>query len=112
MEEKLIQRLESAVSRLEALSLSVGGGSAMARGFQDALLDPSIVAYEDLIGQYLVRVSVAAEKIEGQMLDITKVLQQAFSTQKDLLIQIKQTQDEEERSIADEFERRKKNKEQ
>ncbi|KAM2676820.1 hypothetical protein EV1_003456 [Malus domestica] len=51
MEEKLIQRLESAVSRLEVLSLSGGGGSATTRGFQDAPLDPSIVAYEDLIGQ-------------------------------------------------------------
>ncbi|KAM1764376.1 hypothetical protein ACFX11_003634 [Malus domestica] len=65
MEEKLIQRLESAVSHLEVLSLSGGGGSATARGFQDVPLDPSIVAYEDLIGQYLGRVSAAAEKILG-----------------------------------------------
>ncbi|KAM1037852.1 hypothetical protein ACFX13_033351 [Malus domestica] len=77
---------------LEALSLSDGGGSAMARGFQDAPLDPSIVAYEDLIRQFLVRVSAVIEKIGGQMVDITKVLQQAFSTRKDLLIQVKQTQ--------------------
>ncbi|KAM2701842.1 hypothetical protein EV2_003635 [Malus domestica] len=65
MEEKLIQRLESAVSHLEVLSLSGGGGSATARGFQDVPLDPSIVAYEDLIGQYLGRVSAAAEKNWG-----------------------------------------------
>ncbi|KAM2989461.1 hypothetical protein FF2_003442 [Malus domestica] len=65
MEEKLIQRLESAVSHSEVLSLSGGGGSATARGFQDVPLDPSIVAYEDLIGQYLGRVSAAAEKIWG-----------------------------------------------
>ncbi|TQD78526.1 hypothetical protein C1H46_035922 [Malus baccata] len=84
MEEKLIQRLESAVSRLEVLSLSGGGRSATARGFQGAPLDPSIMAYEDLIGQYLGRVSAVAEKIwgggGGQVLGITKVLQQAFST--------------------------------
>ncbi|KAB2635672.1 cyclase-associated protein 1 [Pyrus ussuriensis x Pyrus communis] len=101
MEEKLIERLESAVLRLEALSLSGGGGSATARGIDEAPLDPSILAYEDLIGQYLGRVSAAAEKIGGQVLDITKVLQQAFSAQKDLLIQVKQTQKPDNAGLAE-----------
>lgn len=90
MEEKLIQRLESAVARLESLSLSGGAASAAASG-DDGPLDPSILAYEDLIRQYLGRVSAAAEKIGGPVLDVTKVLQQAFAVQKDLLIQVKQT---------------------
>lgn len=90
MEEKLIQRLESAVTRLEALSFS--GGSAAAASGDDAPLDPSVLAFEDLIGQYLGRVSAAAEKIGGQVLDITKIVQEAFAAQKDLIIKVKQHQ--------------------
>ncbi|KAI5314225.1 hypothetical protein L3X38_043401 [Prunus dulcis] len=91
-QEKLIQRLESAVARLESLSLSLSGGEASAAASgDDGPLDLSILAYEDLIRQYLGRVSAAVEKIGGPVLDVTKVLQQAFAVQKDLLIQVKQT---------------------
>ncbi|KAL6218586.1 hypothetical protein ACLB2K_011796 [Fragaria x ananassa] len=88
MEEKLIQRLESAVTRLEALSFS--GGSAAAASGDDAPLDPSVLAFQDLIGQYVARVSRAAEKIGGQVLDITKIVEEAFAAQKDLIIKVKQ----------------------
>lgn len=91
MEEKLIQRLESAVTRLEALSFSGGSAAAAASG-NDAPLDPSVLAFEDLIGRYLGRVSAAAEKIGGQVLDITKIVQEAFAAQKDLIIKVKQHQ--------------------
>ncbi|CAL9021973.1 unnamed protein product [Prunus brigantina] len=100
MEEKLIQRLESAVGRLESLSLSGGAASAAASG-DDGPLDPSILAYEDLIRQYLGRVSAAADKIGGLVLDVTKVLQQAFAVQKDLLIQVKQTKKPDNAGLAE-----------
>ncbi|KAK9060375.1 hypothetical protein SSX86_021079 [Deinandra increscens subsp. villosa] len=90
MEEKLIQRLESAVARLE--SLSVGSQS---RGVDlDAIAastDPSIIAFEDLLTEFVGKVSSAAAKIGGQVEEVTNVLIQAFSVQKELLIKIKQT---------------------
>ncbi|XWS67923.1 hypothetical protein CRYUN_Cryun04dG0046500 [Craigia yunnanensis] len=92
MERKLIERLEAAVERLEALS----AGGVSARGLSDSGVevasDPSIVAFDDLMAQYAARVSGAAEKIGGQVLDVTKILLEAFSVQKKLLIEIKQTQ--------------------
>uniref|UniRef100_A0A2P2IPW5 Adenylyl cyclase-associated protein n=1 Tax=Rhizophora mucronata TaxID=61149 RepID=A0A2P2IPW5_RHIMU len=91
MEEKLIARLESAVDRLEALSTGFRAGAAAEIG-GDVAADPSIVAYDDLMGQYFSRVSSAADKIGGQVLEVTKVLQEAFNVQKDLLVMIKQTQ--------------------
>ena len=95
MEEKLIARLESAVARLE--SLSIGFGSRGLPAFDDdtaaaSSSDPSILAFDDLISQYLGRVSSAAEKIGGQVLEVTNVLQEAFNVQKELLIKAKQTQ--------------------
>lgn len=95
MEEKLIARLESAVARLE--SLSTGFGSRGLPAFDDedtaaASSDPSILAFDDLVSQYLGRVSNAAEKIGGQVLEVTNVLQEAFNVQKELLIKAKQTQ--------------------
>ena len=47
-----------------------------------AALDPSIVAFDDLMAQYFSRVLAAAEKIGGQVLDVTKVLAEAFFAQK------------------------------
>ncbi|KAG6709523.1 hypothetical protein I3842_06G136500 [Carya illinoinensis] len=91
MEEKLIARLESAVTRLEALS--TGFRSGVVPGIDvETVSDPSIVAFDDLIGQYLGRVLSAAEKIGGQVLEATKILQEAFNVQKELLIKTKQTQ--------------------
>ncbi|KAJ4850397.1 F-actin-capping protein subunit alpha [Turnera subulata] len=94
MEEKLIARLESAVSRLEALSTgftSRGVGAAEVDA-DAAASDPSIRAFDDLVAQYLARVLGAAEKIGGQVLEVTKILEQAFSVQKELLIKVKQSQ--------------------
>ena len=92
MEGKLIERLEAAVVKLEALS----AGGVSARGLPDSGVevasDPSIVAFDNLMAQYAARVSGAAEKIGGQVLDVTKILLEAFSVQKKLLIEIKQTQ--------------------
>lgn len=93
MEEKLVKRLESAVARLEALSI----GSTSSSGLFDAggdsgPVDASIVAFEDMMGQYLGRASTAAENIGGQVLDATKIVREAFSVLKELLIKVKQTQ--------------------
>jgi adenylyl cyclase-associated protein len=90
MEEKLIERLESAVARLEALSLR-SGGVALSGGDDTAATEPSIVAFDDFIGTFFVRVSSAAEKIGGQVLEVTRILEQALNVQKELLIKIKQT---------------------
>lgn len=94
MEEKLIRRLESAVARLEALSTGGfrGGGSPESGGGDAAPVDPSILAFDDLTGQYLARVSAAAEKIGGQVSDVTEILQEAFAVLRDLLVKVKQTQ--------------------
>lgn len=90
MDEKLIQRLESAVSRMEALS--VGGGVSLGDGEVAAALDPSIIAFDDLRSQFVGRVRTAAEKIGGQILDATKIVEEAFEAQRELLIKIKETQ--------------------
>ncbi|XP_027354339.1 cyclase-associated protein 1-like [Abrus precatorius] len=100
MDEKLLQRLESAVSRLEALSTrfpSAGSGADAS----DAVLDPSVVAFGDLIDQYVARVSSTAEIIGGQVLDVTKFVREAFAVQKELLIKLKNTQKPDRAGLAD-----------
>ncbi|MCE0480953.1 F-actin-capping protein subunit alpha [Datura stramonium] len=92
MERKLVQRLESAVARLEALSATgFRSGGSVEAGDGTAVLDPSIIAFDDLRSQYLRKVSSAAEKIGGHVLDITKVIEAAFAVERDLLIKIKET---------------------
>ncbi|VFQ71854.1 unnamed protein product [Cuscuta campestris] len=59
-----------------------------------AASDPSIIAFEDLISQCVRRLCSAADKIGGIVLDVTKVVKDAFSSQKELLIKIKETKDE------------------
>ncbi|KAK6159473.1 hypothetical protein DH2020_006787 [Rehmannia glutinosa] len=93
MDDNLVKRLEAAVARLEALS--AGGfrqGVAPEDGGDAFAMDPSIVAFDDLISQHVNRVTSAAEKIGGQVLDVSKIIAEAFNVQKELLIKIKQTQ--------------------
>ncbi|KAL4555645.1 hypothetical protein LXL04_038270 [Taraxacum kok-saghyz] len=92
MEEKLIQRLESAVTRLESLSHGSNKPRGVTPDAASAASEPSIVAFDDLLVEFVVKVSASAQKIGGQVHDITNVLCQAFATQKELLIKIKQTQ--------------------
>ncbi|XAR59536.1 hypothetical protein NMG60_11015400 [Bertholletia excelsa] len=92
MEEKLIERLESAVARLESLAAGFRPGAPPEIGGDAAALDPSIVAFDELISQCVGRISSVAEKIGGQVLDVTKVLAEAFAVQKELLVKVKQTQ--------------------
>ncbi|CAN8327542.1 unnamed protein product [Cochlearia groenlandica] len=99
MEESLINRLEAAVTRLEGISsngggvtLSRGGDFSSGAGIDVASSDPSIIAYEDLISQCVGKALTAAEKIGGSVLDVTKVVAEAFAAQKDLLVRVKQTQ--------------------
>ncbi|XP_055815708.1 cyclase-associated protein 1 isoform X2 [Solanum dulcamara] len=92
MEEKLVHRLESAVTRLEALSATgFRSGGPVGTGDGTTVLDPSIIAFDDLMSQFLGKVSSAAEKIGGHVLDITKIVEAAFSAQRELLIKIKET---------------------
>ncbi|WVZ03634.1 hypothetical protein V8G54_024440 [Vigna mungo] len=92
MDEKLIQRLESAVSRLESLSAGFQPSASPASTGDDVVRDPSVVAFADLIDQYVARFSRAAEVIGGPVLDVSKLVQEAFNVQKGLLIELKQTQ--------------------
>ncbi|CAN1255731.1 Cyclase-associated protein 1 [Linum perenne] len=93
MEEKLIARLESAVSRLESLSSSSGFTSRdIGIGdFSSSSSDPSILAFDDLIRDSFGRVSAVAEKIGGQVQEVTEVIGQALNVEKELLVRIKQT---------------------
>ncbi|GLT86233.1 hypothetical protein SLE2022_043870 [Rubroshorea leprosula] len=92
MEGKLIERLEKAVARLEGLSAAGVSREFPCDSGGEAVTDPSILAFDDFMSQYVARVSAAAEKIGGQVLDVTKILSDAFSVQRELLIKIKQTQ--------------------
>lgn len=93
MEENLVKRLEAAVARLEVVSArGFGQGVAAEDEGVAAAVDPSIVAFDDLISQYVSRVASAAEKIGGQVLDVSKIIAEAFNVEKELLVKIKQTQ--------------------
>ncbi|XP_010432407.1 PREDICTED: cyclase-associated protein 1 [Camelina sativa] len=100
MEEDLIKRLEAAVTRLEGISSNGGGGGvvSVSRGGDFSIdgdvasSDPSILAYDDLISQCVGRALSAAEKIGGVVHDVTKIVAEAFASQKELLVRIKQTQ--------------------
>ncbi|XP_076924573.1 cyclase-associated protein 1-like [Bidens hawaiensis] len=90
MEDKLIQRLEAAVARLE--SLSIGSQSReLEVDTTAASTDPSIIAFDEFLTEYVGKVTAAAAKIGGQVQDVTNVLSDAFTVQKELLIKIKQT---------------------
>ncbi|KVI10718.1 Adenylate cyclase-associated CAP [Cynara cardunculus var. scolymus] len=100
MDERLIQRLESAIARLESISL---GSQPQAVAFDAASVssEPSIVAFEDLVAEYVGKVTDAAGKIGGQVQDITNVVSEAFSAEKELLMRIKQTQKPDARGMAE-----------
>ncbi|WJX51462.1 F-actin-capping protein subunit alpha [Trifolium repens] len=100
MDEKLIQRLESAVSRLESISTGFHPATSPSDG-SDAAADPSIVAYGDLIDQFVGRVSSAAEIIGGQVLEVTNRVKDAFAVQKELLIKLKTTQKPDPAGLAE-----------
>ncbi|KAH6811888.1 cyclase associated protein 1 [Perilla frutescens var. frutescens] len=87
MDDNLISRLESAVTRLEALSRREGEVTRDA-----SAAGPSIAAYDDLISEYVNRVTSVAEKIGGEVFDISKIIEEAFHVQKQILIDISQTQ--------------------
>nr|CAD1818275.1 unnamed protein product [Ananas comosus var. bracteatus] len=98
MEAALVERLEAAVTRLEAaLASSSSSAAAAAAAARDlpaeaAPADPAIAAFDDLVGGPLRRVSAAAEKIGGKVLEATKILEEAFAAEKDLLIKAKKCQ--------------------
>ncbi|PWZ24617.1 Cyclase-associated protein 1 [Zea mays] len=95
MEVALVERLEAAVARLEA---AVASGASLAstapRDFDalEARSDPAIVAYDEFVAEAVGRLTAAAEKIGGKVLDATKVLAEAFAVAKNMLVQAKQHQ--------------------
>lgn len=94
MEKDLIGRLEAAVSRLEAISLSSGeGGSASPNGLpvETGPVDPAILAFDDFVKKSVGRLVVAGEKIGGKVVVVSKILEKAFATQKELLVKVKRT---------------------
>ncbi|RRT60116.1 hypothetical protein B296_00025712 [Ensete ventricosum] len=102
MEQALLTRLESAVARLETLSASGSAPSVSSRDLPGApALDPAISAFEDLVADSLGRVSDAAGKIGGQVLDATKVLEEAFAALRELLVKAKRSQKPDLAGIAE-----------
>ncbi|MED6134364.1 F-actin-capping protein subunit alpha [Stylosanthes scabra] len=106
MEEKLIQRLESAVSRLEALSAGSNGGAFTAGGGgsgsdDTAARGPSVVAFGDLMDEHITKLSAAAEAIGDQVMDISNIVKEAFTVQKELLITLKHTQKPDPQGMAE-----------
>jgi hypothetical protein len=94
MDAALVERLEAAVARLEAAVASGASvSSAVPRDLDvPTASDPAIVAYDEFVAEAVGRVTAAAEKIGGKVLDATKVLAEAFAVAKDLLVQAKQLQ--------------------
>ncbi|KAG6484934.1 hypothetical protein ZIOFF_053459 [Zingiber officinale] len=93
MEEELMTRLEVAVARLEALSAEPPSPAASSRSIcHDAAMDTSISAFDDLVSDSLGRVLEAAGKIGGEVLDATKVMEEAFSVLKQLIVKSKRCQ--------------------
>ncbi|CAL9198464.1 unnamed protein product [Musa hybrid cultivar] len=93
MEQQLLTRLEAAVARLEALAPAGSAPSASSRDLTDvAPLDPAISAFDEMVANSLGRVSAAAGKIGGQVVDATKTIEEAFTVLKELLITAKQRQ--------------------
>uniref|UniRef100_A0A0D9VYD0 Adenylyl cyclase-associated protein n=1 Tax=Leersia perrieri TaxID=77586 RepID=A0A0D9VYD0_9ORYZ len=108
MEKALVERLEAAVARLEAAVASGASLSAAPRdlgdgGLDAAASDPAIVAYDEFVAGAVGRLTAAAEKIGGKVLDATKVLAEAFAVSKDRLVQAKQLQRPASMADAQEF---------
>ncbi|XP_020589934.1 cyclase-associated protein 1 [Phalaenopsis equestris] len=101
MDIGLVERLEAAVRRLELLA---AGAQPSDRDLADGVpLDPDIKAFDELLDNSLRRLVAAAEKIGGQILEVTKILEQAFLVEKELLIQAKQTQKPNLEALFSEF---------
>ncbi|XP_042450823.1 cyclase-associated protein 1-like isoform X1 [Zingiber officinale] len=93
MEKELVGRLEAAVARLEALA--VAGSRAAPPGLvadEPDAVDPAIAALDELVQNYLGRLSAAADKIGSKVQETTKILAEAFSVLKELLVKAKQCQ--------------------
>ncbi|OAY29676.1 cyclase-associated protein 1 [Manihot esculenta] len=102
MEGKLIARLESAVARLEALSSSGCRDRGIADfAGADLATDPSSIAFDNLLAQFFGKLSAAAEKIGGQVLEVTNIVHQAFCVQKELLFKAKHTQKPDNAGLAE-----------
>lgn len=86
---------------MEALSTGFSSSASLGGGADDAAVDPSVIAFADLIDQYVGRVSRAAEVIGGKVLDVTNVVQEAFTVQKELLIKLKTTQKPDHAGLAE-----------
>ena len=50
------------------------------------------MAYEEFVAEAVERLTVAAEKMGGKVLDATKLVAEAFAVTKDLLVKAKQLQ--------------------
>ncbi|XP_073105312.1 cyclase-associated protein 1 isoform X2 [Elaeis guineensis] len=93
MEKELVERLETAVANLEVLAAARSRSAVPSIDLDGAVaLDPAISAFDDLMSGSLARVSAAAGKIGGKVLEATKIVEEAFTVQKDLLVKAKQCQ--------------------
>ena len=88
MEKALVERLEAAVARLELLA----SGSQPSISPGENAVDPALKAFDELTEKSLGRISAAAEKIGGDVLEVTKILKEAFSALRDLLVESRRRQ--------------------
>lgn len=87
-EEELVKRLESAVARLEAFSVS-GFGNGSQSGWWTGFGSGN---KGDMKSECVVRVLAAAGTIGGEVLEVSMIVDEAFRVQKELLCQIKKSQ--------------------
>ncbi|XP_051520364.1 adenylyl cyclase-associated protein 1-like [Myxocyprinus asiaticus] len=78
----LVQRLELAVGRLEAMSSSGGGGGPAAPGVVAVYVE----AYDNLISGPVAQYAALSQKIGGDVLKHAEMMKQAFSSQRQLLV--------------------------
>uniref|UniRef100_A0A671LDM2 Adenylyl cyclase-associated protein n=1 Tax=Sinocyclocheilus anshuiensis TaxID=1608454 RepID=A0A671LDM2_9TELE len=79
----LVQRLEVAVGRLEAMSSSGGGGGPAAAS---GAVSVYVVAYDNLISGPVAQYTALSQKIGGDVQKHAELMKQAFSYQRQLLV--------------------------
>uniref|UniRef100_A0A672K3Z1 Adenylyl cyclase-associated protein 1-like n=1 Tax=Sinocyclocheilus grahami TaxID=75366 RepID=A0A672K3Z1_SINGR len=92
----LVQRLEVAVGRLEAMSSSGGGGGPAAAS---GAVSVYVVAYDNLISGPVAQYTALSQKIGGDVQKHAELMKQAFSYQRQLLVTASSSQKPSEVSV-------------
>ncbi|XP_067281696.1 adenylyl cyclase-associated protein 1 [Pseudorasbora parva] len=93
----LVQRLEVAVGRLEAMSSSGGGGSPAAGS---GPVSAYVEAYDSLISGPVAQYAAISQKIGGDVQKHAEMMKQAFSCQRQLLVTASRSQKPADSALA------------